>query len=186
MWQRRQRHQPTWTKIWLMMFFLLWLIPHLNPISPKSRGECLHLLLLLKPTNRDEADVTTKLGRFRLYWTRFQLFWDLPWPRLSDPVSNVTILQMPTAHVDAQSFVFVSVSYPVLIEMISMRGFFLILGRSSLAPPSLRPPSFFCPNRRTEWPEKGRKSTLLIWSFILPALRFNCCFNTLKLVCMWR
>lgn len=51
----------------------------------------------------------------------------------------------------------VSVSYPVLMEMISIRGFFLILGRSSLAPPSLRPPSFFWPNRRTEWPEVGRE-----------------------------
>lgn len=37
MWQRRHRHQPTWTKIWLMMLFLLWLICHLNPISPKIK-----------------------------------------------------------------------------------------------------------------------------------------------------
>lgn len=79
----------------------------------------------------------------------------------------VAIPQMLTAHVlwfhhvTVHEALFLCLSYPVLIEMISMRGFFLILGRSSLAPPSLRPPSFFCPNRRTEWPESRRRNNFI-------------------------
>lgn len=70
-------------------------------------------------------------------------------------ILDAAITQMIMAHVLWSRHVtvheaFLCPSYPVLIEMISMRGFFLILGRSSLAPPSLRPPSFFCPSRRTE------------------------------------
>lgn len=60
----------------------------------------------------------------------------------------------------------VAVSYPVLMEMISMRGFFLILGKSSLAPPSLRPPSFFWLNRRTEWPENNKHTVIMFQLFL--------------------
>lgn len=43
-------------------------------------------------------------------------------------------------------------TYPVLMEMISISGFFLIFGKSSLAPPNRLPLSFFWPRSLTEWP----------------------------------
>ncbi len=52
-------------------------------------------------------------------------------------------------------------SYPVLMEMISISGFFLILGRSSRAPPRRLPFSFFWPSRRTEWPATHTRSRII-------------------------
>lgn len=51
-------------------------------------------------------------------------------------------------------------AYPVLMEMISISGFFLIFGKSRRAPPKRFPFSFFWPSRRTEWPSKQTQTHL--------------------------
>lgn len=50
-------------------------------------------------------------------------------------------------------------THPVLIEMISINGFFLIFGKSSLAPPNRFPLSFFWPRSLTEWPSNQAQDT---------------------------
>lgn len=66
--------------------------------------------------------------------------WSLSWKQ--NPLMTVNCSWMFVRHT----------AYPVLMEIISISGFFLILGKSSRAPPSLFPFSFFWPSRRTEWP----------------------------------
>lgn len=52
-------------------------------------------------------------------------------------------------------------TYPVLMEMISISGFFLIFGKSNRAPPKRFPLFFFWPSSLTEWPSnKTYKYTL--------------------------
>ena len=48
------------------------------------------------------------------------------------------------------------ISYPVLIANISMRGLRLIFGKSSWAPPVLRPSFFFCPSSLTVFPTRHK------------------------------
>ena len=43
-------------------------------------------------------------------------------------------------------------THPVLMAIISISGFFRILGRSKAAPPILRPSLFFLPSSRTVLP----------------------------------
>ena len=56
---------------------------------------------------------------------------------------------------------------PVLIAMISIRGFFLILGRDRLAPPCFLPLSFLGPNTRIVLPGGRVVSILLQWYSLL-------------------
>lgn len=70
-------------------------------------------------------------------WTSM---WSFSWKQ--NPLMSVNCSWMFVRHT----------AYPVLMEIISISGFFLILGKSSRAPPSRFPFSFFWPSRRTEWP----------------------------------
>lgn len=54
-------------------------------------------------------------------------------------------------------------AYPVLMEMISISGFFLIFGKSNGAPPNRFPLSFFWPSSLTEWPSNKAHRPALAW-----------------------
>lgn len=54
-------------------------------------------------------------------------------------------------------------TYPVLMEMISISGFFLIFGKSNGAPPNRLPLLFFWPSSLTEWPSNKAYRCTLAW-----------------------
>ena len=65
-------------------------------------------------------------------------------------------------------------AHPVLIAMISTRGFFRIFGRSNEAPPVFFPDSFFWPSSRTLLPAKNNRNLFII----LAATKWGYCIQT--------
>lgn len=70
-------------------------------------------------------------------------------------------------------------AYPVLMEMISISGFFLIFGKSNGAPPNRFPLSFFCPSSLTEWPSNKAHRPALAW---VTQFHFNLLLSTNVLI----
>lgn len=70
-------------------------------------------------------------------------------------------------------------AYPVLMEMISISGFFLIFGKSNGAPPNRFPLSFFWPSSLTEWPSNKAHRPALAW---VAQFHFNLLLSTNVLI----
>lgn len=75
----------------------------------------------------------------------------------------------------SEHFISLKAAYPVLMEMISISGFFLIFGKSSRAPPNRFPLSFFWPSSLTEWPSNEAYKYTLTW---VSQLHFNLLLST--------
>jgi len=90
----------------------------------------------------------------------------LPYPPLPSPPLHSPYLPYspslcsPSLSLHSPSLPFTS-PHPVLMAIISTRGFFLILGILKGAPPNLRPPTRRAPKRRTVWPAEVM-STMIV------------------------